>query len=93
MHSESISDFALEICNLSRITEFALKLRINSQSLSQSESSNFSQCATFEILNYFWEKDAEATLRRLYRMSLLLSLKLKPKQMQYTLKHEDTVIT
>ena len=36
--------FALEICNLPRITEFALKLRINSQYLSQSESSNFSQC-------------------------------------------------
>ena len=36
--------FALEICNLPGITEFTLKLRINSQYLSQSESSNFSQC-------------------------------------------------
>ena len=31
-----------------RITEFALKLRINSQCLSQSESSNFSQCVIRE---------------------------------------------
>ena len=38
--------FALEICNLPRITEFALKLRINSQSLSQLESINFSQCVS-----------------------------------------------
>ena len=43
-HSEWITDFALEICNLPRIIEFALRLHINSQSLSQSESSNFSQC-------------------------------------------------
>ena len=39
-----MTDFGLQICNLPRITEFALKFRINSQSLSQSESSNFSQC-------------------------------------------------
>ena len=44
LHSERHTDFALEICNLPRITDFALKLRINSQSLSQSESSNFSHC-------------------------------------------------
>ena len=36
--------FAFEICYLPRITQFALKLRTNSPSLSQSESSNFSQC-------------------------------------------------
>ena len=39
------------ICNLPRLTEFALKLRINSVCLSQSESSNFSQCViTLEIV-------------------------------------------
>ena len=43
-------DFALEICNLSRITKFALKLHINSQPLSQSESSNFSQCVILDVI-------------------------------------------
>ena len=43
LHSEWIADFSFEICNLPRITEFALKLRINSQCLNQSELSNFSQ--------------------------------------------------
>ena len=46
-------DFALEICNLPRIIEFALKLRINSQCLNQSESSNFSKCViTIEIFSF-----------------------------------------
>ena len=48
--------FALEICHLPRITEFAFKLRINSQSLSQSESSNFSQCVIMVVSTFFLQK-------------------------------------
>ena len=38
-----------EICNLPRITELPLKLRINSQSLSQSESNNLSRCVIISV--------------------------------------------
>ena len=59
--------FSFEICNLPRITEFALKLHINSQSLRQLESNNFPQCVIkfwnsqnairLSIRNFFlWEK-------------------------------------
>ena len=43
--------FAHEICNVPRITEFALKLHINPQSLSHSESSNFSQCVIMDKID------------------------------------------